>query len=573
MTQCFTCEPVPATLDALPEALLRGVAHCEHGQIEAGLAAFRGVFRISVSENDDWSLPEEVVPLLRAPNVLPLVVQAALNETGISRRRSVAALVLKAVAPLFFELLLVIKNLRDGHASDARAQYRGILKERANRSLHRLRQCRVLLAAGLTIPALEWLHAEDQRKPEASNWMAVGSLLAAAKMDAAADRAFALTLALDPKLHVARVARRRLEGRSIEVETDGILCALRNACADATIELLGIETRQLLGGASPVTDYLARHRVHYRIDGRVDKVQSMVEKCLLTRPKFDQVRLRHWPREYLVYKSNITDISGMLFRFPKLYYYLHNSKMHRVHLYIEDIASDSKILDSIESQRRRARALGEFAGLVSADQLQSLFGKSFAAMYRHFSFPFQELVKLLDRAEGLGHDVKSARQSAFRACAENLESRVTGVLSQQSQVACHGDAYGGNLPLSEEGQVVLIDIGGISLGPVGADLAEGLWKNWGTRNIPISKLEEIEKLSLDAYVEGFRAAGGRVSKQEVQSTASAMLVSRGLAGAMSRLERSLMRIGSERPVDRNTEWWISRVEYLLGRSEQLIAAT
>lgn len=217
----------------------------------------------------------------------------------------------------------------------------------------------------------------------------------------------------------------------------------------------------------------------------------------------------YWKREALAYQS------GMLHRLPGGHvtaptcYEVHERADGSIWLWLEDIKDDITPPWSVEQYAIAARHLGQFNGayLMGQASLPSdpWITHNWLRQYVENAAPMVEFLR-----SNPNHPIvmKLYPGTALTQILAFWDERGTilDVLDHLPQVFCHQDAFKGNL-FNRQGKTIVIDWGYMGTAPVGTELVALVFGSLGMFEIPVDKVEELDKRCFESYLQGLREAG------------------------------------------------------------------
>jgi hypothetical protein len=286
-------------------------------------------------------------------------------------------------------------------------------------------------------------------------------------------------------------------------------------------------------------------------------------------------RPNYWKREALLYRSELLeDIAGI--RAPRCFGYAEHVG-RTTWIWLEDVAhrGGSRWTDSGFSLA--ARRLGEFnAAYLGERTLPSGDGVLNRSGLRAF---LDDITPAVDRM----HDTPT--YDACRRCwPGDLFDRIAGLwderhawlsaLDSLPQTFCHLDAFSRNLLIDEPSQeVVAVDWSYAGIAPVGAELAPMVAASAFFFDVEHERMEAIDEVVFDAYLEGLQAGGEYCDAESVRFASTACAAFRygvfpmGIVLAESATRTHIERaIG--RPANEIAERWALITTFLLDRADE-----
>ena len=289
--------------------------------------------------------------------------------------------------------------------------------------------------------------SRDQDDPavwdDARAWLRLGQALHAEGEEPAADRAFVIALSIDADLIEARRARRRLVSRDVSLRPEH-LSVLQGAFAG---RLIYRRSSQVTSGNGANTEYVARHEFE-REDGAP---LALLEKSFI----LDGDEL---PREAAVYREAGALPKGTLFRFPTLHGFVSDATGCSV--FTEFIDRFRAPMPALFSLSLRAKALGEMSGSSLSPDVA----------YEFLKRPTHRRKISAGRLRAFRDTLPRDEYSGLHSLFCSIDERLREMSLSCPRCLNKGDSQAANLIHAQDGQIVMIDLGGMDLDYVGSDL-------------------------------------------------------------------------------------------------------
>jgi hypothetical protein len=244
-------------------------------------------------------------------------------------------------------------------------------------------------------------------------------------------------------------------------------------------------------------------------DGGETLPWSLIRKCVRPAPQASEPGgIWYWKREASAYQS------GLLQRLPggnvtaPVCYAVEEQADGFLCLWLEDIKDDIAGPWSVEQYALAARHLGQFNGAYLVGEpipSEPWVAHNWLRMYvdhatEMVAFIHRNLHNFVVRQIFPGNTLAQilAIWDARRSILDRLENL--------PQVFCHQDAFKRNL-FARAGKTILIDWGYLGNAPLGAELVALVAASIGFFEIPVDKVEELDRLCFEGYLQGLHDAG------------------------------------------------------------------
>jgi hypothetical protein len=311
-----------------------------------------------------------------------------------------------------------------------------------------------------------------------------------------------------------------LESQLDAIDQAALTPLVRSALGNQTVEVDNWEREQVHGG-------LGVRTAIYRFSGQGhDQGQTIAWSLILKilRPEgggADMSACNSYRREVDAYRSGWLDgLTGGLVA-PHCFGLIENPD-GTCWMWLEDIRDMFNAQWPLAYYGTVARHLGHFNGIyltgeplpswpwLSCDWLRQYVGLSASAM--------EPLRDALESPWGCRFLPEDDCDQFFHLWAER--ERYLAALDRLPQTICHLDAFCRNLFARKtkdgEDQTVAIDWAFVGHGPVGAELSPLILMSIALGGVGLDKLQELEQIAFDGYLEGLRQAGWRGNPRQVR---------------------------------------------------------
>lgn len=295
---------------------------------------------------------------------------------------------------------------------------------------------------------------------------------------------------------------------------------VRSALGSKTVEVINWEHEQLHGGIGVGT---AIHR--FSGEGREQEQKmpwSLILKTLC--PTEDNTKVSAWnyyKREASAYQSGLLDdLPGGLVA-PRCFGILDHAD-GTCWMWLEDIRDMFDSQWPLQYYGIAARHLGRFNGAYLAERPLPGWPWLSSDWLRHYvelSAPVIEpLRNSLTNPWGRRWLPEEDSDQFFHLWAER--GLYFDALDRLPQTICHFDIFSRNLfarkSADSDNQTVVIDWAFVGRGPIGADLNPLIWFTIAIGGFGLDKMQELEEIAFEGYLEGLREVGWQGDPQQVR---------------------------------------------------------
>ena len=222
----------------------------------------------------------------------------------------------------------------------------------------------------------------------------------------------------------------------------------------------------------------------------------------------DPAGIWYWKREALAYQS------GLLHHLPggnvtaPVCYAVEERPDGSMWLWMEDVKDDVASPWPVEQYAVAARHLGQFNGAYLTGQAfpsEPWVTHNWLRMYVEHAAEMVEFIHRNPNHPIVIH-IFPGNTLAQMLAVWDEHNQILDMLENLPQVFCHQDAFRRNL-FARKGKTIAIDWGYMGMAPVGAELVALVAGSIGFFEVPVDRVDEVDRICFENYLQGLRDAG------------------------------------------------------------------
>ena len=222
----------------------------------------------------------------------------------------------------------------------------------------------------------------------------------------------------------------------------------------------------------------------------------------------DPAGIWYWKREALAYQS------GLLHHLPggnvtaPTCYAVEERPDGSLRLWLEDVKDDIGSPWPVEQYAVVAHHLGQFNGAYLTGQAfpsEPWVTRNWLRMYVVHAAEMVEFIHRNPNHPIVMH-IFPGNTLAQMLAVWDEHNQILDMLENLPQVFCHQDAFRRNL-FARKGKTLAIDWGYMGMAPVGAELVALVAGSIGFFEVPVDRVDELDRICFENYLQGLRDAG------------------------------------------------------------------
>lgn len=222
----------------------------------------------------------------------------------------------------------------------------------------------------------------------------------------------------------------------------------------------------------------------------------------------DPAGIWYWKREALAYQS------GLLHHLPggnvtaPTCYAVEERPDGSLRLWLEDVKDDIGSPWPVEQYAVVAHHLGQFNGAYLTGQAfpsEPWVTRNWLRMYVEHAAEMVEFIHRNPNHPIVMH-IFPGNTLAQMLAVWDEHNQILDMLENLPQVFCHQDAFRRNL-FARKGKTIAIDWGYMGMAPVGAELVALVAGSIGFFEVPVDRVDELDRICFENYLQGLRDAG------------------------------------------------------------------
>jgi hypothetical protein len=222
----------------------------------------------------------------------------------------------------------------------------------------------------------------------------------------------------------------------------------------------------------------------------------------------DPAGIWYWKREALAYQS------GLLHHLPggnvtaPTCYAVEERPDGSLRLWLEDVKDDIGSPWPVEQYAVVAHHLGQFNGAYLTGQAfpsEPWVTRNWLRMYVVHAAEMVEFIHRNPNHPIVMH-IFPGNTLAQMLAVWDEHNQILDMLENLPQVFCHQDAFRRNL-FARKGKTIAIDWGYMGMAPVGAELVALVAGSIGFFEVPVDRVDELDRICFENYLQGLRDAG------------------------------------------------------------------
>ena len=216
----------------------------------------------------------------------------------------------------------------------------------------------------------------------------------------------------------------------------------------------------------------------------------------------------YWKREALAYQSRLLHhLPGGNVTAPACYA-VEEQPDGSLRLWLEDVKDDISSPWPVEKYAVVAHHLGQFNGAYLTGQAfpsEPWVTHNWLRMYVEHAAEMVEFIHRNPNHPIVMH-IFPGNTLAQMLAVWDEHNQILDMLENLPQVFCHQDAFRRNL-FARKGKTIAIDWGYMGFAPVGAELVALVAGSIGFFEVPVDRVDELDRICFENYLQGLRDAG------------------------------------------------------------------
>ena len=292
-----------------------------------------------------------------------------------------------------------------------------------------------------------------------------------------------------------------------EVDRPYLNSLLQKALQRPALEILDWKSNPLHGGVE-WDSAVFRFEGQARDAGETLPWSLILKAVRCSQKASDPGGIWYWKREALAYQT------GFLQRLPggnlgaPACYEVSERPDGSLWLWLEDIRDDIRAPWPLEQYALAARQLGQFNGAYLTGQAippEPWIPHNWLRQYVEHAAPMMAFVRSNPNHPVVKHMLPGDDVAQVLAVWEERKS-ILDLLENLPQVFCHQDAFKRNL-FARGGRTIAIDWGYMGNAPLGAELVALVAASISFFEVPVERVEELDRTCFEGYLQGLRDAG------------------------------------------------------------------